>query len=216
MADPGFGRVFTDHMVTAAGRRTRLARRPAAAVLPAGAGPGRDGAALRAGDLRGAQGLPAARRRGRAVPPDANARRFRRSARRLAMPELPEELFLAAVEALVGRTASGCRRAGRACTCGRSCSPPRRSSAMRPANEYLFLLIAFPRAPYFPGEVAPGHGVAVRRVRPRRASAAPARRSAPATTPAACSRSGRPPSRAATRSCGSTRSSTAGSRRWAG
>ena len=57
----------------------RLARRRRAAVRPAHARPRVDGAALRPGDLRGAQGLPPARRLDRLVP----ARRQRRAVPRL-------------------------------------------------------------------------------------------------------------------------------------
>ena len=64
--------------------------------------------------------------------PEENAARMVRSSHRLALPELPVEDFVQAVDALVdGRPALGARpgRARRASTCDRSCSPPRRSSA---------------------------------------------------------------------------------------
>ncbi len=86
---------------------------------------------------------------------------------------------------------------------------------MRPAFPYLFLLIAFPVTPFFPGEVKPVT-VWLSDEYVRAAVGGTGRRSAPGTTPAACSRSARPPSRAATRWCGSTRSNAGGSRRWAG
>ena len=178
------------------------------------------GAALRAGDLRGAQGLPPARRLGRHVPARAE-RRAASSARprRLAMAELPEELFL--------DVARGARRAGprlgadrrRAQSLylrpfdvrhrGRSSACARRASTSSCSSPR-------PPAPYFPGGVKPVIGLALRRSTPAPRPAAPARPSAPATTPPRSSPRRRPPSRAATRSSGSTRSSTATSRRWAG
>ena len=63
LANPGFGRVFTDHMVTvryADGKGWYDARVEARAPDPDG--PGQRGAALRAGDLRGAEGVPHGRR----------------------------------------------------------------------------------------------------------------------------------------------------------
>src|SRR6185312_8400632 len=102
LAEPGFGRYFTDHMV-------RI-------DWTAADGWG-DGQVLPYGPLRldpatmslhyGQEifeGLKAYRRTDGSIAtfrPEMNARRFQRSARRLAMPELPESLFLGAIEALV-------------------------------------------------------------------------------------------------------------------
>ena len=101
LTDPGFGRVFTDHMAVveysadAGWRGARVTARQPFQVDPACA------------VLHYAQeifeGLKAYRLAdgGTALfRPDANAQRFRNSARRLAMPELPEELFVASLEAL--------------------------------------------------------------------------------------------------------------------
>ncbi len=88
--------------------------------------------------------------------PRDNARRFQRSARRMAMPELPEELFIDAIEALVRQD--------------RDWAPAGHEQSLylrpfmfatevgiglRPANEYLFLLIASPVGMYFPRGVKP-------------------------------------------------------------
>lgn len=102
LVEPGFGRVFTDHMAVidwseAEGwHSARIAPRAPLTLDPATA------------VLHYAQeifeGLKAYRHDDGAVAlfrPDANARRFQASARRLAMPELPEELFLGSIEALV-------------------------------------------------------------------------------------------------------------------
>lgn len=102
LVNPGFGRVFTDHMaliryseekgwhdakITA---REPVAMDPASSVLHY------------AQEIF--EGLKAYRRPegGAALfRPDANARRFNASARRMAMPDLPEELFLESIRALV-------------------------------------------------------------------------------------------------------------------
>jgi branched-chain amino acid aminotransferase len=102
IADPGFGRVFTDHMAIVRYNREQgwhdakiTSRQPLTMDLAASV-------------LHYAQeifeGLKAYRHPdgGAALfRPDANARRFRDSARRMAMPELPDELFLESVRALV-------------------------------------------------------------------------------------------------------------------
>ena len=102
LVDPGFGRVFTDHMAIAQydegvgwhdakiTARKPLTMDPAASVLHY------------AQEIF--EGLKAyARPDGGAAlfRPDANARRFNASARRMAMPDLPEELFLESIRALV-------------------------------------------------------------------------------------------------------------------
>ncbi len=102
LADPGFGRVHTDHMAIVRYSETRgwydaqvsarapLTLDPATAVLHY------------AQEIF--EGLKAYRLvdGGTALfRPDANARRFAASARRLAMPELPEALFVESVRALV-------------------------------------------------------------------------------------------------------------------
>ena len=102
IADPGFGKVFTDHMVTiewtegrgwhdaTLGPRGPLTLDPAAAVLHYAQEIFEGLKAYRLAD--GAMAL---------FRPDENARRFNASARRMAMPELPEETFVEAVRQLV-------------------------------------------------------------------------------------------------------------------
>ena len=102
LANPGFGRVFSDHMVTirysdAEGwhdarvePRGPLSMDPAAAVLHY------------AQEIF--EGLKAYKTAGGGATlfrPRENARRFQKSAERLAMPKLPEEIFLEAVDQLV-------------------------------------------------------------------------------------------------------------------
>jgi branched-chain amino acid aminotransferase len=88
--------------------------------------------------------------------PDANARRFRSSARRMAMAELPERLFLDSLRALVD--------------IDRDWVPDGPESSLylrpfmfaneiflgvKPSSEYLYVVIASPVGPYFRGGVAP-------------------------------------------------------------
>jgi branched-chain amino acid aminotransferase len=102
LSDPGFGRVFTDHMVTIrytegkgwhdakVGPRGPLTLDPATAVLHYAQEIFEGLKAYRLAD--GGMAL---------FRPEQNARRFQRSAKRLAMPELPEDLFLQSCKQLV-------------------------------------------------------------------------------------------------------------------
>ena len=102
LVDPGFGRVFTDHMVTIrysdvkgwydakVGPRAPLTLDPATAVLHYAQEIFEGLKAYRLAD--GSMAL---------FRPEQNARRFQRSAKRLAMPELPEAMFLQACKQMV-------------------------------------------------------------------------------------------------------------------
>ncbi len=102
LVDPGFGKTFSDHMVVIDydleqgwndARVTALAPlslHPAAAVLHYAQEIFEGLKAYRLED--GSNAL---------FRPDANARRFNASARRLAMPELPESMFIESCKALV-------------------------------------------------------------------------------------------------------------------
>jgi branched-chain amino acid aminotransferase len=157
LTDPGFGRVFTDHMVTiryAEGKGwydARVAARRPIPMDPATA------------VLHYAQeifeGLKAYRHTDGGVTlfrADANAQRFRDSAARMAMAQLPEELFLGSIHELV--------------TIDRDWVPtdPEGSLYLRPfmyasevflgvkpSAEYLYVLIASPVGSYFKSGVKP-------------------------------------------------------------
>jgi branched-chain amino acid aminotransferase len=85
--------------------------------------------------------------------PDANAARFNRSAQRMAMPELPEETFIRALELLVTQDRDWVP-AGE----GNSLylrpfliATQRGLGVNHPSSEYLFCVIASPAASYFGG-----------------------------------------------------------------
>ena len=151
VADPGFGTVFTDHMVSIdwsegegwhnpiLGPRGPLSLDPATAVLHY------------AQEIF--EGLKAYRLEDGAMAlfrPDQNAARFQASARRLAMPELPEDAFVEAVRQLV--------------LADRDWFPDVEGGSLylrpfmfaseaflgvRPAKKYKFLVIASPVGKYF-------------------------------------------------------------------
>jgi branched-chain amino acid aminotransferase len=157
LADPGFGRHFTDSMFVArwsAGKGWHDARLTAYAPLqldPATAA------------LHYAQsifeGLKAYAQPDGSVAtfrPEANAARFVRGARRLAMPPVPEEAFLAAVDALVDAdrdwVPTGADQTLYLRPYQLAVEP---FLGVRPAHEYLFLVIASPAGAYFPRGVQP-------------------------------------------------------------
>ncbi|MFI1465834.1 branched-chain amino acid aminotransferase [Streptomyces wuyuanensis] len=158
LANPGFGRHFTDHMVTVKwteGRGWHDAQLTPYAPLSI------DPANM---TLHYAQeifeGLKAYRRPDGSVAtfrPDANARRFQLSARRLAMPELPVETFIEACDALVQQDKAWVpEHGGEASLYLRPFMFANEVGlGVRPANEYLFIVIASPAGPYFPGGVKP-------------------------------------------------------------
>ncbi|MGW2558143.1 branched-chain amino acid aminotransferase [Streptomyces sp. NPDC001514] len=158
LANPGFGRHFTDHMVTikwTEGRGWHDAQLTPYAPLSI------DPANM---TLHYAQeifeGLKAYRRPDGSVAtfrPDANAKRFQISARRLAMPELPVETFIAACDALVQQDKAWVpAHGGEASLYLRPFMIATEVGlGVKPANEYLFIVIASPAGPYFPGGVKP-------------------------------------------------------------
>ena len=157
MADPGFGRVHTDHMVAVrwtAERGWHDARLSAYAPLELDP----SAMVLHYGQAI-FEGLKAYRQADGGIAvfrPEENARRFNRSAARLAMPEVPEELFLQAVDALVGTDSDWVPTAdGQSLYLRPFMVATEAQVGMRAANEYLFLLIAFPVTPFFPGAVRP-------------------------------------------------------------
>ncbi len=157
MADPGFGRVHTDHMVAI---RWTVEQGWHDAVLKAYEPLQLDPSSmvLHYGQAI-FEGLKAYRQPDGGVAvfrPQDNANRFNRSAIRLAMPELPTELFLEAVDALVDLDRAWVPTAdGQSLYLRPFMIATEAQVGMRPAHEYLFLLIAFPVTPFFPGEVKP-------------------------------------------------------------
>ncbi|MFD3524664.1 branched-chain amino acid aminotransferase [Streptomyces sp. NPDC058653] len=158
LAAPGFGRHFTDNMVTI--RWTEGRGWHDAQLVPYGP-LSLDPANM---TLHYAQeifeGLKAYRRADGTIAtfrPETNALRFQVSARRLAMPVLPAKTFIEACDVLVRQD--------------QAWVPPYGGEAslylrpfmiatevglgVKPSNEYLFLVIASPAGAYFPRGVKP-------------------------------------------------------------
>lgn len=157
LANPGFGRHFTDHMVTVKwteGRGWHDAELVPYAPLSM------DPANM---TLHYAQtifeGLKAYKQPDGTVAtfrPQANAERFQASARRMAMPELPTDLFIEACDALIKQDRAWVPDSGEASLYLRPFMfASEVGLGVRPANEFLFIVIASPAGAYFPGGVKP-------------------------------------------------------------
>jgi branched-chain amino acid aminotransferase len=154
LASPGFGQVFTDHMITlrwSAERGWHDGR-----LEPYGPFTFDPATMVFHYAQEFFEGLKAYRQEGGSITlfrPDANAARFNRSAQRMAMPELPEETFIRALELLVTQDRDWVP-AGK----GNSLylrpfliATQRGLGVNHPSSEYLFCVIASPAASYFGG-----------------------------------------------------------------
>ncbi len=151
VASPGFGTVFTDHMVVidweegkgwhnaVLGPREAIALDPAAAVLHYAQEIFEGLKAYRLAD--GSMAL---------FRPDQNAERFNASARRLAMPEIPEELFIEAVRQLVTEDADWFPQVeGGSLYIRPFMVATEAFLGVRPAKQYKFIVILSPAGNYF-------------------------------------------------------------------
>ncbi|MFV0298451.1 MAG: branched chain amino acid aminotransferase, partial [Hyphomicrobiaceae bacterium] len=151
LADPGFGKVFTDHMAIVrysegkGWHDARITARKPLQIDPASA-------VLHYAQeiFEGLKAYKQADGQMATFRPDANARRFNQSAHRMAMPALPEETFLESIRQLV--------------KIDRDWFPTVEGGSLyirpfmfanevflgvRPSSEYLFLVILSPVGGYF-------------------------------------------------------------------
>jgi branched-chain amino acid aminotransferase len=157
LAEPGFGRYFTDHMVTVAFGRDRgwhdAAVRP---HRPLSVGPAT--AVFHYGQAI-FEGLKAYRQPDGSIAcfrPDMNATRFRASAQRLAMPELPEETFMSSLTELLTRDERWVPAGeGKSLYLRPFMIATQVGLGVTPSDEYLYVLIASPVASYFSNGVRP-------------------------------------------------------------
>jgi branched-chain amino acid aminotransferase len=157
LSDPGFGKHFTDHMVdicwSARGgwHRPRvqpygpIELDPAAAVLHYG--------------QEIFEGLKAYRHADGSIwsfRPEANAARMQRSARRLALPELPTEYFLDSLRELIAADGAWVPNAPDMSLYLRPFMFAKEAFlGVRPAEKVNFYVIASPAGAYFTGGLAP-------------------------------------------------------------
>ncbi|WP_380871835.1 branched-chain-amino-acid aminotransferase [Sphingomonas sp. DBB INV C78] len=156
IADPGFGKIFTDHMVVIrwsvgtgwhdAEIRARepFQLDPASAVLHYAQEIFEGMKAYRTGDGRVTL-----------FRPEQNARRFNESAHRMAMPEIPEEMFLEAIEKLVALDKAWIPAGEGSLYLRPFMFANDVFLGVRPASEYIFCAIASPVGAYFKGGAKP-------------------------------------------------------------
>jgi branched-chain amino acid aminotransferase len=158
LAEPGFGQTFTDHMIT-----LRWSARdgwhdgrlepygpftldPATSVFHYG--------------QEFFEGMKAYRQDNGSIVlfrPEANAARFNASARRMAMPELPEGTFIRALELLVTQDRDWVPAGAGTSLYLRPfmIATQRGLGFTRPSDSYLFCVIASPATAYFGGGATP-------------------------------------------------------------
>jgi branched-chain amino acid aminotransferase len=157
LRSPGFGKVFTDHIATATW--TPDAGWHAARIEPYGPIPLDPAAAVLHYAQEIFEGLKAYRRDDGSVwafRPEANAARMLRSARRLALPELPVEDFVAAVAELVATDLDWVPSGHEQSLYLRPFMFASEAFlGVRPANEVRFVVIASPVGAYFSGGIRP-------------------------------------------------------------
>jgi branched-chain amino acid aminotransferase len=151
LANPGFGTAFSDHMVSVhydEGQGWHSAE-----VLPYGPIPLDPAAAVLHYAQEIFEGLKAYRLADGGIAlfrPEANAARFNASAARLAMPELPEGLFVAAVEELVKADKDWFPTVeGGSLYLRPFLFASEAFLGVRPSKQYRFLVIASPAGNYF-------------------------------------------------------------------
>ncbi|MGK9146703.1 branched-chain amino acid aminotransferase [Plantibacter flavus] len=157
LADPGFGQYFTDHMVDICWSERGGWHRPRVqAYGPISLDPA-------AAVLHYAQeifeGLKAYRHADGSIwsfRPDANGRRLQRSARRLALPELPVEYFVESIKQLIAVDASWVPSAPETSLYLRPFMFAKEAFlGVRPAKKVNYYVIASPAGAYFTGGVTP-------------------------------------------------------------
>jgi branched-chain amino acid aminotransferase len=157
LTNPGFGRIFTDHMVTItwtsdagwhnAGLRPYgpLAMDPATAVFHYGQS-----------IFEGFKAYVQPDGSIKTFRPDANARRFQRSAQRLALPQLPVDDFVAAADLLIEADRAWVPAEDEKSLYVRPFMMATEAFlGVRPANHVTFLVIASPAGAYFAGGLHP-------------------------------------------------------------
>ena len=156
-ANPGFGRVFTEHLAGISWDRERGWHD--AEIRPYGPIPMDPGTSVLHYAQAVFEGLKAFRQADGRIAvfrPESNAARFRRSARRLALPELPDRTFIEAIELLVALDADWVPSAPEHSLYLRPFMYASEVGlGVRPSAQVKFVLIASPSGSYFPTGVKP-------------------------------------------------------------
>jgi branched-chain amino acid aminotransferase len=157
LADPGFGKHFTDHMVDICWSKAGGWHRPR--VSPFGPIELSPAAAVLHYAQEIFEGLKAYRHPDGSIwtfRPEANAARMQRSARRMALPELPTEHFLDSLRQLIAVDGDWVPTAPETSLYLRPFMFAKEAFlGVRPADTIAYYVIASPAGAYFSGGVAP-------------------------------------------------------------
>jgi branched-chain amino acid aminotransferase len=157
MENLGFGKIYTENMV-------RMAHNPdlgwhGAALVPYAPIELSPAASVLHYGQAIFEGFKAYRQKDGGIStyrPDANARRFQTSARRLAMPELPVDAFIDAADVLIRQEKDWVPPAvGESLYLRPLMIATEAGLGVRPAKEYLYLLFCSPAGAYFPKGMKP-------------------------------------------------------------
>ena len=157
LANPGFGRHFTDHMVSIEYDRDRgWHDAQVVPYAPITLDPATNFIHYGQAIFEGMKAYRHADGHIRTFRPMKNAERFQNSARRLAMPELPVEMFLQSlVELLAVDGAWVPTDSEKSLYLRPFMFSTEVGLGVKPADSYRYLLIASPAGAYFPRGVAP-------------------------------------------------------------
>ena len=158
LADPGFGRYYTDHMVSLL--YTDEHGWHDAQVVPYGPIELDPSAIVLHYGQEIFEGLKAYRWADGSIVsfrPEANAARLRASARRLAIPELPDEIFIESLRQLVAVDHEWVPAAGgeQSLYLRPFIIATEPGLGVRPSSQYRYLVIASPAGAYFKGGIKP-------------------------------------------------------------
>ncbi|MFB7250485.1 branched-chain amino acid aminotransferase [Microbacterium sp. NPDC056234] len=157
LKEPGFGTVFTDHMVDICWSAKGGWHRPR--VQPYGPIPLDPAAAVLHYGQEIFEGIKAYRHADGSIwtfRPEKNAERLRRSARRMALPELPTEYFLQSLRELIAVDGAWTPSGADQSLYLRPFEFAKEAFlGVRPAQKVAYYLIASPAGSYFKGGVKP-------------------------------------------------------------
>ena len=157
LTEPGFGRVFTDHMATAVW--TKDGGWGAARIRPYGPLTLDPATSFLHYGQAIFEGFKAYRHPDGSIHtfrPERNAARFARSAERLALPALPDDWFVGIADELIRTDREWVPAGGEASLYLRPFMLGTEVGlGVRPSNEALFVLLASPAGSYFAGGVQP-------------------------------------------------------------
>jgi len=157
IAEPGFGKHFTDHMVDICWSERGGWHRPR--VQPYGPISLDPSAAVLHYGQEIFEGLKAYRHADGSIwsfRPEANAARLQRSAVRMALPELPTEYFIESLKQLIAVDGRWVPSAPETSLYLRPFMFAKEAFlGVRPANKVNYYVIASPAGPYFSGGIAP-------------------------------------------------------------